>query len=63
MGGSGGGKAPPMPAPVPQVVEADASKKSNDLRRKMLANLGRQGTILVPNTLGVSDTNKNTTLG
>jgi hypothetical protein len=63
MSGGHKPKMPPTPAPVPQVVEPDVAKKSNDLRRKMMASLGRQGTILVPNTLGITDSNKQTTLG
>lgn len=62
MGGGSKPKMPPTPAPVPQVVEPDI-RKSNDTRRKILASLGRQGTVLVPNTLGITDTTKQPVLG
>jgi hypothetical protein len=63
MGGGSKPKMPPTPAPVPQVVEPDIARKANDTRRKILASLGRQGTVLVPNTLGITDTSKQMVLG
>lgn len=63
MGGGGKPKMPPVPAPTPQVVAPDVTRKANDTRRKILASLGRQGTVLVPNTLGITDTTKQEVLG
>lgn len=56
-----GGKAkkvspPPLPSPVPLPQEAQVAQKAEDKRRKLLAAVGYQGTILTGNLLG--DTGK-----
>ncbi len=54
---SGSGKKPtiaPLPAPVPtpEDVDIEAQRKGEDLRRRLRAGKGREGTILTEGTLG-----------
>jgi hypothetical protein len=64
--GGGAPKPPPPPTPISTPVELDVKAKEESYRKKMLARVGRQGTILTGPTLGSSgnqplgDVNTNT---
>lgn len=66
---SGGGRsiAPlppePPPAPTPQMLDIEAQRKAEDVRRKLKARAGRAGTILTEGSLGAPSLGKATLLG
>lgn len=70
MSGLGGKKikqapVPPLPDPIPtpEEIDIEATRKAEDLRRKLRARAGRRGTILTEGTLGEPVLGKSTLLG
>lgn len=51
------------PAPTQVSIDVEAQRKAEDVRRKLKARAGREGTILTEGNLGVSDVGKNILLG
>ncbi len=45
----------PPPVPTPQEIDVEATRKGEDLRRKLRARAGRRGTILTESTLGTTN--------
>ncbi|MCK5017529.1 MAG: hypothetical protein KAS32_10720 [Candidatus Peribacteraceae bacterium] len=65
---SGGGKTPklppaPDPIPTPEDIDIEATRKAEDVRKKLRSRAGRAGTILTESTLGIPDVEKETILG
>ena len=64
-GGSQSAKMPPIPDPIPTVASLDieTQRKSEDIRKKLMARAGRAGTILTEGSLGMADISKQILLG
>lgn len=68
---TGAGKKPSLPKeqdpiPTPQDIDIEATRRAEDLRRKLKSKKGRRGTILVgeeQDVLGVTEQRKKSILG
>lgn len=67
---TGAGKKPslprePDPIPTPQDIDIEATRRAEDLRRKLKSKKGRRGTILTEelDVLGVTEQRKKSILG
>lgn len=68
---TGAGKKPslprePDPIPTPQDIDIEATRRAEDLRRKLKSKKGRRGTILAGeelDVLGVTEQRKKSILG